>query len=105
MAEFECHNLALPGDVLVVDGVAGISNMGGISAQIGKRQGEAGSIGSGAVGDIPHARRIDYPMWAIEVTPMTGKWRIEAVEGNKVFGCAAVKAIWCKLPIPRGRRE
>jgi regulator of RNase E activity RraA len=41
MAEFEAHNLALPGDVLVIDGVAGVSNMGGISAQTGKRQGEA----------------------------------------------------------------
>src|SRR5687767_2908651 len=28
MAEFEAHNLALPGDVIVIDGVAGISNMG-----------------------------------------------------------------------------
>src|SRR5918993_2147275 len=42
MAEFEAHNLALPGDIVVIDGVAGISNMGGISAQTAKRQGEAG---------------------------------------------------------------
>ena len=28
MAEFEAHNLARPGDVVVIDGVAGISNMG-----------------------------------------------------------------------------
>ena len=32
MAEFEAHNLARPGDVVVIDGVAGTSNMGGISA-------------------------------------------------------------------------
>ena len=44
MAEFEAHNLASPGDVVVIDGVPGISNMGGISAQTGKRQGEAGAI-------------------------------------------------------------
>ena len=32
MAEFEAHNLASAGDVLVIAGVAGMSNMGGISA-------------------------------------------------------------------------
>src|ERR1700748_2610390 len=31
MAEFEAHNLAEDGDVLVIEGVAGMSNMGGIS--------------------------------------------------------------------------
>src|SRR6266511_4073776 len=40
MAEFEAHNLAQQGDVLVIQGVANLSNMGGISAQTGKRQGE-----------------------------------------------------------------
>ena len=41
MAEFEAHNLARAGGVVVIDGVPGISNMGGISAQTGERQGEA----------------------------------------------------------------
>jgi 4-hydroxy-4-methyl-2-oxoglutarate aldolase len=82
MAEFEAHNLALPGDVIVIDGVAGISNMGGISAQTGKRQGEAGAIVFGGVRDIAHSRGVGYPVWATEVTPVTGKWRIETVEIN-----------------------
>lgn len=82
MAEFEAHNLALPGDVLVIEGVAGVSNMGGISAQIGKHQGEAGAIVSGGVRDVPHSRRINFPEWASEITPLTGKWRIETVAIN-----------------------
>jgi regulator of RNase E activity RraA len=82
MAEFEAHNLACPGDVLVIDGVCGISNMGGISAQTGKRQGEAGAIVSGGIRDVPHSQNVGYPVWATEVTPMTGKWRIETVEIN-----------------------
>ena len=82
MAEFEAHNLARPGDVVVIDGVAGISNMGGISAQTGKRQGEAGAVVFGGVRDIAHSRRIGYPVWSTEVTPVTGKWRIQTVEIN-----------------------
>ncbi|WP_142781760.1 RraA family protein [Agrobacterium sp. T29] len=82
MAEFEAHNLALPGDVLVIQGVPNISNMGGISAQTGLRQGEIGAVVSGAIRDLAHSREIGYPLWASEFTPVTGKWRIETVEIN-----------------------
>jgi len=82
MAEFECHNLATPGDVLVIQGVPGISNMGGNSAQTGKRQGEAGAIVEGGVRDVSHQRAVGYPIWASDITPVTGKWRIEAAEIN-----------------------
>ena len=82
MAEFEAHNLAQQGDVLVIQGVADVSNMGGISAQTGKRQGEIGAIVQGGVRDIAHFRALDYPVWASDITPVTGKWRIETVEIN-----------------------
>ena len=82
MAEFEAHNLAQKGDVLVIQGVADVSNMGGISAQTGKRQGEIGAIVEGGVRDVAHSRALDYPVWASDITPVTGKWRIETVEIN-----------------------
>jgi 4-hydroxy-4-methyl-2-oxoglutarate aldolase len=82
MAEFEAHNLAAPGDVLVIQGVSGISNMGGISAQTGKRQGEAGAVVMGAIRDIAHSREVGYPLWASEISPVTGKWRLQTVEIN-----------------------
>jgi len=82
MAEFEAHNLAIPGDVLVIQGVANVSNMGGISAQTGKRQGECGAIVMGGVRDIAHSRAVGYPVWSTDITPATGKWRIETVEIN-----------------------
>jgi 4-hydroxy-4-methyl-2-oxoglutarate aldolase len=82
MAEFEAHNLATAGDVLVMQGVGNVSNMGGISAQTGKRQGESGAIVMGGVRDVAHSRAVGYPIWSSDITPATGKWRIETVEIN-----------------------
>ena len=63
MAEFEAHNLAQAGDVLVIQGVPNMSNIGGISALTGKRQGEVGAIVQGGVRDIAHSRALGYPVW------------------------------------------
>ncbi len=82
MAEIEAHNLAMPGDVLVIQGVHGCSNMGGVGAQIGLRQGEVGSIVDGGVRDMGQSRDAGYPIWAAEFTPISGKWRVETVEIN-----------------------
>jgi 4-hydroxy-4-methyl-2-oxoglutarate aldolase len=91
LGEIEAHNLAEPGDVLVVQGVAGISSMGGVSASVGKRQGEAGAIVDGAVRDIDHSRRIGYPVWSSGVSPITGKWRIETVAVNQPVRIAGIE--------------
>jgi len=82
LGEIEAHNLAQPGDVLVIQGVEGISSMGAISASIGRRQGEAGAVVDGAVRDIAHSRGIGYPVWSRGASPITGKWRIETVAIN-----------------------
>ncbi len=81
-ADIEAHNLAQPGDVLVIEGVAGISSLGGNSANVGKRQGEAGAIVDGATRDVATARAIGYPIWARGVSLITGKWRVETVAIN-----------------------
>lgn len=78
----QAHDLARQGDVLVVQGMAGVSSMGGNSARIGKIAGEAGAIVDGGVRDIGHARAIGYPIWARGVTPITGKWRVRGAEIN-----------------------
>jgi 4-hydroxy-4-methyl-2-oxoglutarate aldolase len=82
LGDIEAHNLAQPGDVLVVQGVDLVSSMGSISAAIGKRQGEAGAIVDGAVRDVDRSRAIGYPVWARSVSPITGKWRFETVGIN-----------------------
>ena len=91
LADIEAHNLASPGDVLVVQGVAGISSMGGVSASIGKRQGEIAAIVDGAVRDIDHSRGIGYPIWSAGVSPITGKWRIETMAVNVPVQIAGIE--------------
>jgi regulator of RNase E activity RraA len=81
-ADIEAHNLAKPGDVLVIEGAAGISSLGGNSATLGKRQGEAGAVVDGGTRDVATAQRIGYPVWARGVTPLTGKWRLETISIN-----------------------
>ena len=89
MAEMEAHNLAEPGDIVVIEGVEGVSNMGGVSSTIAKRQGVLGAIVKGGIRDLNESRSIGFPFWASEITPVTGKWRIETVEINgevEIFG-------------------
>jgi 4-hydroxy-4-methyl-2-oxoglutarate aldolase len=83
LGEIEAHNLAEPGDVLVVQGVDQVSNLGGMSATIGHRQGEIGAIIDGGARDVDHSRAIGLPLWSRSVSPLTGKWRVETVAINK----------------------
>jgi regulator of RNase E activity RraA len=91
MAEIEGHNLAKPGDVLVIEGVEGISSMGGLSASIAKRQGEAGAVVDGSVRDVEHSQGIGFPIWSRGVSPITGKWRLETVAINGPVKIAGIQ--------------
>lgn len=77
LGDIEAHNIATAGDVLVVQGIDTASSLGGISAAIGKRQGEIGIIVDGLVRDIEASRSMGLPVWAKGTTPASGKWRIE----------------------------
>ena len=89
--ETEAHNLAVPGDVLVIQGVMGCSNMGGQSATIAKRQGFIGAIVDATVRDPDSYRSMDWPVWCKGFTPITGKWRMETVEVNGVVEICGVQ--------------
>lgn len=84
MSTREIYYLSEPGDVLVADfgGNLDVSNMGGQSALVGKTVGFAGAIVNGAVRDVPAIREVDFPVWSAGVTPITGKFRMEATEIN-----------------------
>src|SRR5262245_29432741 len=89
--ETEAHNLAEPGDVLVIQGVMGCSNMGGQSATIAKRQGFIGAIVDATVRDPDGYRGMDWPVWCKGFTPITGKWRMQTVEVNGVVQICGVQ--------------
>ncbi len=89
--EAEAHNLAEPGDVVVIEGVTGVSNMGGQSATIGHRQGEAGAVIDGSIRDPDASRSIGYPIWCRGVTPITGKWRTQTVAINGPVHVAGIQ--------------
>ncbi len=90
LGEIEAHNLAAPGDVLVVQGVDQVSNLGGLSATIGHRQGEIGAVVDGGARDVDHSRAIGLPVWSRSVSPITGKWRVETVAINKAVTICGV---------------
>lgn len=84
MSSRDIYYLSEPGDILVADfgGNPDVSNMGGQSALVGKTAGFAGAVINGAVRDVSAIRKIDFPVWSAGVTPITGKYRIEAMEIN-----------------------
>jgi len=92
-ADTEAHNLTTPGDILVIQGHQDVSNIGGMSSMLGKRQGSLGAIVWGATRDVGHSRAIGFPIWATAVTPITGKWRMETMEinGDVEFGTALIR--------------
>src|ERR1700684_2738371 len=83
LGEIEAHNLAERGDGIVLQGVDQVSNLGGISATIGHRQGEIGAIVDGGARDVDHSRAIRLPVGSKSVSPITGKWRVKTVAVNK----------------------
>jgi len=90
MTEIEGVNQGDPGDVMVIQGLRDISNMGGIIASLAHRQGLAGAVVDGGVRDVGQSRRIGFPVWSRDISPVTGKWRCETVEVNGTVHVAGI---------------
>lgn len=90
MGEHEAYNLAAPGDVVVIEGLAGVSNLGGQSAMVAVRSGCAGAVIDGSFRDPGLSRELGFPIWSRGPTPVTGKWRLQTVEINGAVRIADV---------------
>lgn len=90
MGEHEAYNQAEPGDVVVIEGLGGVSNMGGQSATVAHHAGCAGAVIDGGHRDPGASRELGFPIWSRGVTPVTGKWRLETVEINGPVRIAGV---------------
>ena len=93
MAELGAISCAKPGDVLIIEGVTDVSNMGGIISATAKREGIAGAIVDGGVRDVGHSRRIEFPIWSRHISPVTGKWRCVTREINGPVTIADVSVL------------
>lgn len=90
MTEIEGIFSGDPGDVLCIQGVRDTSNMGGIMAQLAKRQGLVGAVVDGGVRDVGQSRRMGLPIWSRDISPITGKWRCVTVEVNGAVSIAGI---------------
>ncbi len=89
----DAREIARSGDVLVCDGGGRmeVSSQGYIAALLMKEKGLAGTILDCGVRDIEGLRRIDYPVWARGITPITGNYRFESYEINGPVVCAGIQ--------------
>lgn len=92
LADRDAYALTEPGDVVVIDGGGrgDISAMGGLSTLMAKKYGLAGNIVDCGVRDIQDIRRLDYAVWSRGTTPITGKFRFEALQINGPVVCAGI---------------
>jgi regulator of RNase E activity RraA len=92
LADRDAYALTEPGDVVIIDGGGRgeISAMGGLSTLVAKKYGLAGNIVDCGVRDVGEMRVLDYPVWSRGVTPITGKFRFQALEVNGLVVCGGV---------------
>lgn len=93
LADRDVYAVAEKGDVAVFDAASlgDISVMGGLSTLVAKKWGMAGNIVDGGVRDVDTIRKLDYPVWSTGQTPITGKYRVEAMEINGPITIAGIR--------------
>ena len=93
LADRDAYAFTEPGDVVVIDGGGRgeISAMGGLSTRMAKKYGLAGNIVDAGVRDVDEMNSLKYPVWSRGITPITGKFRFEAIEINGPVVCCGVQ--------------
>lgn len=91
LAPFKAIELAQPGDVIVIAGAfdLSLSVWGGIMSAMSKKKGIAGVVTDGLVRDVAQTREVDFPIFAIGLTP-TGPTKEGTGEVNLPIACGGV---------------
>lgn len=94
MTEVEGMHQADPGDVLVIQGLRDVSNMGGVMATTAHYHKLAAAVVDGGVRDVGHSRSLGFPVWSRDISPVTGKWRAvtQEINGPVTIGGVTVNA-------------
>lgn len=94
MTEIEGMHQADPGDVLVIEGLHGVSNMGGVMATTAHYSRIAAAVVDGGVRDVGHSRSLGFPIWSRDISPITGKWLVvtQEINGRVTIGGVSVAA-------------
>jgi regulator of RNase E activity RraA len=80
------------GDVVVIDaGGLPVSTLGGMAAHDARTEGVGACIVDGGVRDVDELATLGFPVWSRLVTPITGKWRLEAASVNTPIACGGVQ--------------
>jgi 4-hydroxy-4-methyl-2-oxoglutarate aldolase len=91
------HRALLPfaqqGDVIVIDAtsVPGVSVMGDVAARGMMGAGIGGVIVDGGVRDGGELRESGLPLWVRQLTPISGKHRIDGIAINRPISCCGVQ--------------
>jgi 4-hydroxy-4-methyl-2-oxoglutarate aldolase len=93
LAHSAAFDAAGPGDIVVVEARTDspVSVMGGNAASEGTAKGLGGAVVDGAVRDLDEISAADFPVWSRFVTPVTGKYRLEAITINGAVDCGGVQ--------------
>jgi len=93
LADRDLYGVGSEGDVGVFDceGSCEASVMGSLSALWAQRLGIAGCVVDGAIRDVEGIREQRLPVWSRATTPVSGKYRMEAVEINGTVSVGGIQ--------------
>lgn len=91
LVSFKAIELARPGDVIVISGAFDMaySLWGGVMSAMAKAKGIAGLVTDGLVRDVAQTRDVDFPVFAIGLTP-TGPTKEGVGQLNTAISCGGV---------------
>ncbi len=89
---FPLLDLATPGDVIVIDAssIPNAASWGGLLGRVARMRGIGGAVIDGAVRDLADLRAIGLPVYATNLTTLSGHHRLMSLAMNVEIECGGV---------------